>query len=804
MEQQNRLFSDDQHEENEISIVELIFHYLKYWKWIVLSIVVAATVAFIYLRYTAPVYNVSSIVMLKHVNSERRGVDGLGSLDALELMGSVNNMENETCIMRSEEIVRIVVDRLNLHTSYLQEGYINQTDMYNDSPFIIAMDDDELNSLRSNISFVAQLNKDKSISVRGTIGDKEYDTKLSNLPGILSTPHGIISFTMREGVEPYFEPLYINIERPLSTVSSYIGSLSVKPVDKTSVMNLSFKTSYPKKGIDFLNTLMEVYNFKTMADKNLEATNTKDFITDRLNIIDYELSIAESAVEEYKLRKGMSDIDLDLRMSMQQSNQYEQQLVKTETQLNIVNVLDEYVRNPENQNRSISNIGVQDPALAATVNEYNKLLAERERLSKSLENNNPVMQKMKEQIEGLRTGINQYISSMKEGLIIECRNIANKANIYSGKVGEVPTRERQFAEIARELEVKTSLYMLLLEKREENALALAATTNSGKMLNKAAIKGIVHPKRQIILLASLLLGLLIPIGIIYLMGLLQYKIKTWGDVERISKLPMLGSIPSYDTESKGNIAVMENGTTELDEAFRVVRTNLILSLDHDDKVIVFTSTAPNEGKSFAALNTAISLALLGKRVLLLGLDFRIPQVSQYLGLDNETGITHYLSGYEEDIMKLARPTHINENLMVMPSGPVPPNPSELLSRDSLDIAIDHLRPQFDYIIVDSAPVSYVTDTFILNRIADATAYLCRANYTNKTSLKYANDLMTNDKLKNMLLLINDVTDSFNEYGYGYGYGNSYSYRYRYGYGQDASKRSEKKKQIKGKDRSRTD
>ncbi|MDD4728791.1 MAG: polysaccharide biosynthesis tyrosine autokinase [Dysgonamonadaceae bacterium] len=779
MEQQNINLQPigNQPEENEISIMEILFKYIKYWKWFVVSLLIAMALAFLYFRYTVPVYNVTSSVILKDQKNQRggaaRGLGGFGSLDGLELMGGISNVENETYVIRSKTAVRTVIDKLNLHTSYIVQGRISSNDLYTESPFIIAMDGDGLDTLQQRIDFSAQLNKDNSITVKGTIGDKVYDTKLTNLPALLNTPRGIISFMLREGAKPYYNPLQISIMRPASTVNAYRSNLTVQPATKTSsVLNLTLKTSYPNKGKDFLNTLVDVYNFQTIEDKNLEATNTKIFINERLDIIDKELSSAEGSVEQYKRSQGMTDLEADLMQSLQQSSQYEQQLVKAETQLSIVNSLNEYVKNPDNQGKPVpSNIGVQDPTLAATTNEYNKLLAERERLSKSMQDNNPVMQKLDEQINALRKGINSSISSVREGLAIERRNIGNQAKLYSGKIGDVPRQERQFTEIAREQQIKASLYLLLLQKREENALALAATANSAKVLDEAYREGMVHPKKPIILLATLLFGLLLPVGIIYLMDLIQYKIRSRGDVDRLSMLPVLGEIPSHDVEADGNIAVSENSTTELDEAFRMIRTNLMMSLNQkEDKVVVFTSTIPSEGKTFAALNTAISLALLGKKVLLLGLDFRLPRISQYLGIDNDSGLTNYLSGYEDNVMKLVRTSSISKHLSVLSAGPIPPNPAELLSRDRLDAAVETLRPEFDYIIVDSAPVSLVSDTLIINRIADANVYLCRANFSSKASLKFANNLMTSGKLKNMLLLINDVSDFHSGYGYGYGYG----------------------------------
>ena len=409
--------------------------------------------------------------------------------------------------------------------------------------------------------------------------------------------------------------------------------------------------------------------------------------------------------------------------------------------------------------------------LAATINEYNQLLAERDRLKRSIDESSPVMQKLTEQIGSLRNIINSSIASVQEGLHVQRRNIANQLRIYGGKLGDVPTRERQIIDIMRERQIKAQLYTLLLQKREENSLALAANRNNAIILDNAYHAGIVHPNKKIILLATLLLALLLPVGVIYLLDLLQYKIRTRGDVDRITKVPILGEIPTHkELETEGNVVVSENATTELNEAFRMIRTKLVFSLSPKDKVVVFTSTVPGEGKTFAAINTAISLALLGKKVLLLGMDLRIPRIHEYMGISNDKGLTSYLSGYEEDIEQLVYATAISEHLWVMPAGPIPPNPAELLSRQSLDEAMEKLRLMFDYIIIDSAPVSLVADTLTINRIADANVYLCRVNYSSKMNLKYANELMEKGELKNMLLVINDVKEFYHSYGYGYGYG----------------------------------
>jgi capsular exopolysaccharide synthesis family protein len=452
-----------------------------------------------------------------------------------------------------------------------------------------------------------------------------------------------------------------------------------------------------------------------------------------------------------------------------------------ETQLDVVNSLNSYVNNPANQDKTIpANVGIEDPTLAATTSEYNRLLLEKQRLSQSMTDDNPAMKRINEQIAGLRQSIGTSIGSVQQGLQIKRRDARNQANIFGGRVSSVPKQEREFMELSREQQIKASLFLMLLQKREENALALAAYANKAKVLDEAALEGKVSPRTMIVLLAALMLGLLIPAGIIYLMDLLQYRIRTRADVDRVTKVPILGEIPKH--EENENIAVQENETRAIDEAFRMLRTNLLLTLGADNKVVIFTSTVSGEGKSFVALNTAISLSLLNKKVLLIGLDLRIPRLKEYMNLQTRDGITSYLSGFEKDLGSLIVPSDITENLYALPSGAIPPNPAELLSRVSLDKAMEKLREEFDYILIDSAPVSQVSDTLILNRVSDATVYVCRANYSSKGNLRYANEMMQQNRLSNMVLVINDVDEFHHAYGYGYGRG------YGYGYGKKKKKK----------------
>jgi tyrosine-protein kinase Etk/Wzc len=774
----NNASSGNRGEEEVNSPIDFLWKYIRYWKWMVLGVGVALLAAVGYLYYATPVYKVTSSVILKDVQSAQK-TPTIGAIDELALLGAVNNVEDEAFVMKSKAVVQAVVDRLNLHTSYIVAGRVKDTDLYTKSPVVVAMERGELDKLKENIEMEMQMVSATAVRVKGITPGLPADTVFEALPALLHTPYGNIGFTRREGVPADYRKLLVSIRRPEAVIRACRSNLDIQQANRqSSVLNLAFNTSYPTKGRDFLNTLIEEYNNQAIEDKNMEALNTQRFINERIAIIDRELSEAELSVEEYKRSQGLTDLQADLARTMQMSSQYEQQLVEVESQLNIVRSLREYVNDPENADKPIPvNIGIEDPTLNATIGEYNRLLLQRQRLAQSVTPDNPVMRKLEDEIAGLRAAINSSINSVLEGLATRRKDLMNQANLYSGRIGSMPTQEREFLDLSREQQIKANLFLMLLQKREENALALAAVANKAKVLDEATVEGKVAPRTPMILMAALLLGLLLPGVIIYLVSLFQYRIESRGDVEKISKVPLLAEIPQFEEEDE-NIAISKDDRSSIAEAFRMLRTSLMLALGGDKKVVVFTSTVSGEGKTFVAINTALSLALLNRKVLMVELDLRIPCIRQYLHVEGKDGITHYLSGLETDIDKLVVPSGIHECLDVLPAGPIPPNPAELLSRDTLDKAIEHLREKYDYIMIDTPPVSQVADTLIVNRVSDATVYVCRAGYSSKNSLRFANDLMEQGKLNNMLLVVNDVKEFRRGYGYRYGY------RYGYHHGND--------------------
>lgn len=771
--------------ENKKTVEELIAPYIIHWKWILLSIVITLAGALIYLRYAEKVYQVNSSIILKDQKDNRiRG--GNAVFSSMDLMGTVNNVDNEIEVMRSKSLIRGAVNTLKLHTTYSVKGRVKSANLYTASPLLVTMEQSDLDKLKSPFSFQAVVNKDQTVSIKWLENEQMKLSKLTKLPALFRTKYGVLTFSFRAGNVPaYGEPIEITFRPPASVVPYYRQALSISPTSKTtSVLNLRLTTAEPAKGVDFLNTLVEVYNQDAIADKNREALNTKDFIDERIAIIDKELGDAERNVEQYKKSQGLTDLQSDVQLSQQRGSQYEQKLVDVSTQLNMVGYLDNYVGDSKNRNKLIpANVGVNDPTLTATINEYNRHVLERDRLLRTNTETNPVIQKLDGQIEAMRDAIGVSISSVKQGLNIARRDAQNQVNLFRGQTGMAPTQERQFTEIAREQQIKASLFLMLLQKREENALELSASANSAKVLDEASVSGPVKPKRMQVIMAALLLGLMIPILIVFLKDLLHYKIESRMDVERLTKLPILGEIPISEV---GNIAVEENKNRETDEAFRMMRTNLLFLLGKEKKVVIVTSTEPKEGKTFISINTAISLALLGKKVLLMGLDLRLPRLSEYLSLDSGKGMSQYLSGYETDINKLVQNSGIISNLYVIASGTVPPNPTELISKDLFEKGIDELREEYDYIVIDSAPVGMVTDTIVASKAVDATMYVCRANVSHRNNLKFANELSEKGMLPNIALVINDVSNYFAGYG---GYGKrTYGYGYGYGYGKKKKQR----------------
>ena len=590
------------------------------------------------------------------------------------------------------------------------------------------------------------------------------------------------------------------VSQPFGVAKGYQWALNIAPTSKaTSVAAVSLVNTNIQRGQDFINKLMEMYNRNTNNDKNEVAEKTREFINERIKIIDEELGSTEDKLEAFKRNAGLTDISSDAQLAVSGNAEYERKRVENGTQINLVRDLAQYINNPSNEYEVLpGNIGLADNGLTTQIERYNELVAERKRLLRTSTESNPMIVNLDTSIRAMRANVLAAINGTLQGLLIVKADLDREAGRFSRRISEAPGQERQYVSIARQQEIKAGLYLMLLQKREENAITLAATANNAKIIDEPVAEGgPVSPKPKMIYMIALVIGVGLPVGVIFLIGLTKFKIEGRGDVEKLTSLSIVGDIP-LTNEKQGSIAVFENQNNLMSETFRNIRTNLQFMLETDKKVILVTSTVSGEGKSFISANLAISLALLDKKVVIVGLDIRKPGLNKIFNISRkEQGITQYLANPASDLMKLVQPSDVTKNLFILPGGSVPPNPTELLARDGLDKAIETLKKNFDYVILDTAPVGMVTDTLLIGRVADLSVYVCRADYTHKNEYTLINELSASNKLPNLCTVINGLDLKRRKYGYYYGYGKYgkyYGYGKRYGYGYGYGEQSHDKEE----------
>ena len=798
--------------EENIDVKELLFKYLIHWPWFVGAVVACLIAAWVYLHISTPVYNISATVLIK---DDKKGgsagmLSGLESLGLDGMVSSSQNIDNEIEVLRSKTIVKEVVEDLGLYISYTDEDEFPSRNMYKTSPVQVSLTPQEADLLEEPMIVEMALQPQGSMDVTVKIDDDEYQKHFEKLPAVFPTDKGTLAFfltpdsvlsskrTSEETTasEKTTRNITATINKPLAVAKAYCKNMTIEPTSKTtSVAVISLKNSNVQRGKDFINKLLEMYNINTNNDKNEVAQKTAEFINERISIISKELGSTEKDLESFKRGAGITDLTSDAQIALTGSAEYEKKRVENQTQINLLQDLQKYMQN-EGYEVLPSNIGLQDLNLAAAINRYNEVLVERKRLLRTSTENNPTIINLDTSISAMIENVQVSLDRVLRGLFITKADLDREANRYSRRISEAPGQEREFVNIARQQEIKAGLYLMLLQKREENAITLAATANNAKIIDDAiADDAPVSPKRKVIYLIALVLGVGIPVGVIYLLELTKFKIEGRGDVEKLTRLPIVGDVP-LTAEKTGSIAVFENQNNLMSETFRNVRTNLQFMLGNGQKVILVTSTVSGEGKSFISANLAISLSLLGKKVVIVGLDIRKPGLNKIFNLPRkEQGITQYLSNPEKNLIDFVQPSDVSKNLFILPGGTVPPNPTELLARDSLDKAIEVLKKNFDYIILDTAPVGMVTDTLLVGRVADLSVYVCRADYTRKAEFTLINELADSNKLPNLCTVINGLDLQKKKYGYYYGYGKYgkyYGYGKRYGYGYGYGEQSHAK------------
>lgn len=792
-------------DEKPIDYKAILFEYLMYWPWFVACLILCLIGAWGYLRYQTPVYNVNATVLIKQDDKGKGSASSpIATMQDLGMLSMASNFDNEMEILRSRTLIKKVVNTLGLNIRYAEPrsfGYA--LPLYKqDTPIKIWMTPEEAEKLAAPLNLQLDCTPDGKVKATAKYiqNGKEGTTEktFDRLPGVLVTPVGTLTLNAKDSTSIQEErTVQVQIVSPTSAAKVCQGNLSTEPTSKqTTIVRLNYNDTHVGRGLDFLNTLVALYNADANDDKNEVASRTAEFIDERISIINHELGTTESELAQYKQKAGLTDLSSDAKLALQGNAEYEQKRAENATQLRLVEFLKEYIERPENRMEIIpANIGLSDNGLSTLIGQYNEMLTERKRLLRTSSESNPAVINLDTSLEATRKNIQTSVASVLKGLEITRNDLNREAAQFASRISNAPQQEKELLSISRQQEIKASLYLMLLQKREENAITLAATANNGRMVEEPLAGGVVSPKGKMFYLIALILGLGIPVAVIYLRNLLRFKIESRADIENITDVPVVGDIPLTDTE-RHPIVVQENRNGLMEEVFRSVRTNVQYMLGEGQKVILFTSTTSGEGKSFNAGNLACSFAFMGKKVVIVGLDIRKPGLNKVFEISHkERGITQYLADPKHtDLLSLCQPSSISPNLFILPGGTVPPNPTELVARKSLDHALEILKEHFDYVILDTAPIGMVTDTQLIARVADLSVYVCRADYTHKSDYELINDLKRENKLPNLCTLINaiDMDQRKNGYYYGYGkygkygkygYGKKYGYGYGYGYGK---------------------
>ena len=804
--QQKSLYaSEEENEQSSFNFQKLYTTFILNWKWFLLSIIICLGVSYLYLRYSTPIYSTAAKLLIKDGDDGKisRSSDFMSGMADFGIISNTYGIDNEMEILKTRTLAAQVVRDLKLYSSYWKKGRVKNVILYKTQPINVDMDAAHLEKL--NIPMKLTIEKqDGKYRVKGKYyipidettanGPYEIDVTLSMLPGSVRTKVGTLyltrnaNYVMKDGDE-----MVVSLASPMTVASKYCGSLSLEQTSKTSsTLNMQLNDENIQRGLDYLRQLAICYNRQANEDKNEVAVRTEAFVNERLEKINAELSSTEGQLENYKKSNRLVELKVDAKESVSNLSSYEQKLNEAGTQISLINSLIQFADRPGNKYQVLpSNIGLKDEASISIISDYNKVALERNRLLRTASENSPVVEELTQQLNDLSSSIRMALNQAKRNLEIQRDAVASQYGQYDNEVSRTPEQERILTQIGRQQEVKSGLYLMLLQKREENSISLAATADKGKLIELPQYVGKVKPKGSMIMLIGLILGIALPSLILYVIQFLRYRIEGHDDVESLTSIPIIADVAiANDTvKTRADIVVHENQNNQMEEIFRSMRTNLQFMLKNDQKVILFTSSNSGEGKTFNASNLAISFALLGKKVILVGLDIRKPRLAELFQIDNHhNGITRLLvqdNPTWDDVQREILPSEVNANLDLLMAGPVPPNPGEIVSRPSLKKVIDDLREHYDYILIDSAPVGLVTDTIEIGKVCDATVYMCRADYTPKSSFAMINQFNEEKKLPKMSIVINGIDMSKKKYGYYYGVGkygkyNTYGYYSRYG------------------------
>lgn len=771
---------------------EILDAVILHWHWFAISIIGCLFVAFLYLRCKSPVYSTWAEVLIKEDDPYKRRMSGGGLADFTQLgvLTNSNGFDNEVEILGSKTLARRAVTNLKLYVRYSFDGMLRDEELYRTSPIVADMSPVDLDTLSMPVSLVITPLQEGGYHIEGEALRERFESNVKGFPVRVKTLSGWV--TLRPN--PNFagasdgRTLRIGIFRPAIMAEAFLGATSIEPISKmTTIARITMSDTQRQRAEDYMNELIRVYNEDANEVKNEVALKTEAFVNKRIKIIDAELGTTESDLELYKKRNQLVDLMSDAEAAYKGLENYQTQQIELQTQMLLVKSLKEYVDNPANYMEIIpANLGLTDESLNSMIAGYNAKVVERKRLLKTAPESSPVVVSITNAISSLYPGIRHSLSTVYDNMRVQKRHVDEQYDLFIGRLSDAPTQERVLTDIGRQQSVKAALYQILLQKREENAISLASTVDKAQVIDapESTIRPI-SPKKKMVALIALVLGVAIPAGLIYLLNLLRYRIEGRNDIEKLTDLAVLSDIfvAGDLKDGKRAIVVRENSNDIMEETFRSLRTNLGFVMKKSEKVLLCTSVIPCEGKTFVSTNLAMSMALMGRKVLVVGLDVRKPRLAKLFGLvTGHHGLTTYLAGEDSSdgfLREQIFNSGMHANLDVLPAGLIPPNPGELITSERLDGAFARFREWYDMVIVDTPPVGLVSDTLLLGRLADATLIVCRCDYSLKRNFNIVNTIHQEGKLPKMNLVLNGVDLQQRKYGYYYGYGNYGRYG-RYG------------------------
>lgn len=760
-----------QKDKSQFFDVKSLFNdYRRHWWWFVISLFLCGAMAVVYVKTHNAQYAVCANVLVSD--------DNTGSFTAMsgmsDLFGSSANVEDEVYVISSHSVLRDVARNLGIYkTHYVKKGLLGGYLAYPDFPVDVTADSSLLDTLNTTMTFKVNVGKDGKADIKMYAdGKKIGQEKNLRLPVSLNTKYG------RYTVLPTLD--YPKGEKVKTTISisgyddaaeDLAHSISSDRASrKSNMINLYMRTENTAYGKDVLNEIVDNYNRRGISYKNRQGEKTLEFINDRLAIISGDLSTAEKDIQDYKKDHKITDVGVEASYNMGVRGTADHALVQAETESEIIKMTRDFLRQPGNEFQLVPITSNMPKSLGDAINEYNNLVIKRMEVADNARGNNTALRRLDESISSLRRNIDTSLTKALETSQVQVREARSRLNSSLSKLGNVPAQEREFLGLKRQQAVKQELYIFLLQRREETAMMIANAIPKGRIIDEAySLSQPVSVKMKTVLAIALLIGLIVPCLLLYLRRLFRTKFDDMQELRALTDIPVVGEI--CKDKNAENLVVTPGSSTPTTELFRMVRSSLQFMTAGDGcHTILVTSTRPGEGKSFISVNLAASFAITGKRVVLLGMDIRNPQLGNYLGLKHNAGITNFLADPSLSIDSIIMSSPRVQGCDVILAGPVPPNPSELLSSAAVDKLFAELRERYDYIIIDSAPSGMVSDTLSLGHVADMTLYVTRADYTLRRDVTFVNNLSTDNRLPRIALVLNGVPMRAKAYGYGYGYG----------------------------------